>query len=399
VPEFSRSARPDYFQIWRDGGITLARSASIRGGDLERFEGPLDFPVFHSLRLPDGRAGRAVSLCFAPKLDEEVKEAISPQKVTLVVARETAALDAEIRRLGWLLAIATLGTIILALFVGTVVVRQGLRPLEELAGRIASIRHDDLSAQVPAARMPAEMAPVVERLNDLLRRLEGAFRRERAFAADAAHELRTPLSGLRCTLEVALTRPRTDNEYRLAMAECLEIIRRMHQMVDDLLVLARIEDGQSAAHRELVRLGEFMDVTWSPFADKARARGISMESEVPADLACMADRDSLVMIFTNLFENATEYANDGGHIQVKAGRNNRSVEISVANTGCHLTQEDTRHVFERFWRGDAARTDTGIHCGLGLALVQRAVAGLGGAVTAEVAGGTFTVRLTLPSAC
>ncbi len=247
--------------------------------------------------------------------------------------------------------------------------------------------------------MPAEMAPVVERLNDLLRRLEEAFRRERAFAADAAHELRTPLSGLRCTLEVALTRPRTDNEYRLAMAECLEIIRRMQQMVDDLLVLARIEDGQSAAHRELVRIGELMDVTWLPFADKARARGISMASEVPADLACTADRDSLAMIFTNLFENAAEYANDGGRIQVKADRNNRSVEISIANTGCHLTQENTRRVFDRFWRGDAARTDTGIHCGLGLALVQRAATGLGGAVTAEVVHGTFTVRLTLPSAC
>ncbi len=178
-----------------------------------------------------------------------------------------------------------------------------------------------------------------------------------------------------------------------------EIIRRMQRMVDDLLVLARIEEGQNTAHRELVRLGELMDVTGLPFAGKARARGISIESEVPADLACAADRDSLVMIFTNLFENAAEYANDGGYIQVRAGRNNRSVEISIANTGCHLTQEDTRHVFDRFWRGDAARTDTGIHCGLGLALVQRAATGSGGAVTAEVVDGTFTVRLTLPSAC
>ena len=170
-------------------------------------------------------------------------------------------------------------------------------------------------------------------------------------------------------------------------------------MVDYLLVLARMEDGQNVTRLERVRLGELIDATWLTSAGKASARGISMESVVPTDLACTADLDTLAMIFTNLFENAAEYANNGGHIQVRAGRKNRSVEISVANTGCQLTHEDTRHVFERFWRGDAARTNTGIHCGLGLALVQRATAGLGGTVSAEVIDGTFTIRLTLPSAC
>jgi len=396
VPEFRRSAKPDYFQMWHKGGGVLARSTSLQGAELERLEDPRNIPVFSPMRLPDGRAGRAISLLFVPKTDEEIKEPIAPQEVILVVARETATLDAEIRQLGWLLATATGGILIVAFFVGTFVVRQGLRPLHELAVKIAAIRHHYLSSQIPVDRMPVEMAPVIDRLNDLLRRLEGAFRRERAFAADAAHELRTPLAGMRCTLEVALSRTRTEGEHRQAATECLEIIQRMQMMVEKLLALARIEDGQSPLDARQVRINELLNMAWRPYADKAQARGIAVEIRVPADLSCAADQDSLAVIFANLFENAAEYTNDGGRIEVRAGQTGPVAEISIANTGCSLTVEEARHVFERFWRGDAARSNTGIHCGLGLALVQRAIAGLGGTVSATVVDDTFTVRLTLP---
>lgn len=398
VPEFIRSERPGYFQLWDEHGGVLARSLSIKGEDLGRFEGPPEAPVFRPLRLPDGRAGRAVGLSFVPKTDEDMRESLAPQKITLVVARETAVLDAEIRYLRWLLATATGGTLILALFVGAVVVRHGLSPLDGLAARIAAIGHNDLSAQVPVDRMPAELAPVVGRINDLLRRLEAAFRRERAFTADVAHELRTPLAGMRCTLEVALARPRAGNDYRQAITESLEIIRCTQAMVDNLLGLARLEDGQTALHPESVGISELVDITWKPLADRARTRGISINRSVPAGLACTADRGCLQMILTSLFENAAEYTNEGGRIEVVAGEAGESVEVSIANTGCHLSEEDTRHVFERFWRGDAARSHTGIHCGLGLALVHRAASALGGAVAADVADGTFTVRLTFPAA-
>jgi signal transduction histidine kinase len=88
---------------------------------------------------------------------------------------------------------------------------------------------------------------------------------------------------------------------------------------------------------------------------------------------------------------------EAGHIEVVAKQLGKSTELTITNTGCLLSQDDARHVFERFWRGDASRSDTGIHCGLGLALVQRAAASIGGTVSASVADGTFTVRLILPA--
>ena len=256
MPEFRRADKPDYFEVWREDGPVLARSSSLKEENLERFEGEPGAFVSRNVRLPDGRPGRAAGLRFTPLADDESKQPASTPDTVLVVARGTAVLDAEIAELRWLLAAGTGGTIFLALLVGAVVVRQGLRPLDALAARIAAIGPGDPAARVSMDRMPRELAPVVERLNDLLQRLAEAFQRERTFTADAAHELRTPLAGLRSTLEVALSRPRDSAEYRQAIVECLDIVRRTDALVASLLTLARLEGRQGPVHAESIALGE-----------------------------------------------------------------------------------------------------------------------------------------------
>jgi two-component system sensor histidine kinase QseC len=398
APEFYRSLEPDCFQLWLENGENLAGSPLVKTRGLERFAGLPDAPVFRPVRLPDGREGRAVGLLFTPKADEEAKDVIPVQKVTLVVARGTASLDATIGLIRWLLAITTGSTLVLALLLGAIAVRRGLRPLDALAARIAAVRQDDLSARVPAAQMPAEMVPVVAKLNDLLRRLEEAFRRERAFTADAAHELRTPLAGLRCTLEVASSHPRTGDDYREAITECLDVVRHMQGVVETLLALSRFESGQTTLRPEAADVRELIETGWRPLAAKAALRGITFDTHGLTYLTCMVDREVSEMIVAALLSNAAEYTNDRGHIEI-AGRNTgEAVELTIANTGCSLSEADAQHVFDRFWRGDPSRTGTGIHCGLGLALVERAARTLGGSVSARIADETFTVCLALPAA-
>jgi signal transduction histidine kinase len=397
APEFYRTVAPDYFQLWLENGENLASSPSIKLGGLERFAGLPDSPVFRFVKLPDGRAGRAVGMLLVPKADEEARAVISG-RVILVVARGTASLDSTIGLIRWLLAATTGGTLVLAVLLGAVVVRRGLKPLDALAARIAAIRQDDLSAQFPTDPIPAELAPIVARLSDLLHRLDDAFRRERAFTADAAHELRTPLAGMRCTLEVALSQPRTGNDYREAITECLDVVRHTQGVIESLLALARFESGQTTLRPEAVEVGEMIEAGWRPLAGKAEARGITFDARSVMKLGCMADREVFQMIVAALLSNAAEYTNDRGCIGI-AGRNvGESVELTIANTGCSLSEEDVQHVFDRFWRGDRSRTDTGIHFGLGLALVARATTALGGSVSARIAGGTFTVQLFLPAA-
>jgi two-component system sensor histidine kinase QseC len=397
APEFYRTIKPDYFQLWFEDGRTFARSPGLTRSGMDQFSGLPDIPVFRPVQLPDGRAGRAVGLVFTPKADEEAKTATTPKQVSLVVARETDSLDSSIRFIRWLLAAATAGTLVLALLAGAIAVRQGLRPLDALAARIAAVRQEDLSARIPAEHMPAEMIPVIGRLNDLLCRLDEAFRRERAFTADAAHELRTPLAGLRCTLEVALSQPRTGTDYREAITECLDVVQHMQGVVESLLALARYESGQTTLHPEVLDVRELIESGWRPLVDQATSRGIAFEARLPINLRCRVDRDVVHRIVVALLSNAAEYTNDGGRIEISGRSSAESLELVIANTGCSLGKEDAQHVFDRFWRGDRSRTHTGIHCGLGLALVQRSASVLGGSVSACIADETFTVRLILPA--
>jgi signal transduction histidine kinase len=411
VPEFHRADRPSYYEMWLADGSVLDRSASLgRGEDLQCPAGASGALSFHAVTLPDGRPGRAVVLVFHPRAEDRDEDerrgegagrrttepSLSGHEVTLAAARETEDLDEQLVSLRWLLISAGAGTVLLVLAIAALVVHQGLRPLGSLAAGIAEIRENDLSARLPADRMPAEMVPVVERLNELLGRLEGAFQRERALTADVAHELRTPLAGIWSTVEVALSRSRAAGEYEEALRECLEIVRQTQGMADSLLSLARLEGGQTALRPEAVRLAEAVDALWRPHARKVQGNGILFENRLPADLQCTADRDTLVMVLSNLLANAAEYTEKGGRIEISGGAAGKTVELVVSNTGCALSPAEVAHVFDRFWRGDSARSATGVHCGLGLSLVERAVRALRGTVSAELTGGRFTVRVTLP---
>ena len=397
-PEFRRARHPDYFQVWSESGEMLARSSSLKGADLQTAKSLREGTFFRRLRLPDGRGGRAAVLRFVPKADDESSRIATPARVTLVVARDTAALDSEMALLTWILSLGTIGTIAVSLVLAAVIVRQGLRPLDVVAADIAAIRQDDLSARVSAARLPSELRPVVQRLNDLLRRLEEAFGRERSFTADAAHELRTPLAGLRSTLEVALARPREGGEYRDALAECLAIVQQAQALTDQLLAVARMEGRQTLIAPEVVAVREVVDQAWRPHAETIRNRRLTLAIDVPPSAACVADRGLLLLALSALATNAAEYTDAGGRVEVTAVVANASVTVTFSNTGCRLRPENAAQVFKRFWRGDASRGQTGVHCGLGLTLAQQSVEAIGGSASASIDNGIFNVCFILPAA-
>jgi len=320
------------------------------------------------------------------------------QPLTLAVARDSTAILSQLRFLRWLLFFASAAVILLSVLVAALTVRQGLRPLTAIADEIAAVRENDLATRVGNEDVPGELLPIKDRLNELLCRLEDAFKRERRFTADVAHELRTPLAGIRSTLEVTLTRIRDVNEYQASLSECLAISKNMQRMMDNLLTLARLDTQQITFRRVRIELAELVSSCWLSFSDRALERQIIFENSVPLEMTFESDPDNLSMVMSNILDNAVEYADKGGHIWLTARRTNDSIEITISNTGCKLTSEKATQVFDGFWRGDVSRANTGDHFGLGLSLVQRIVRALGGSVTAELQdGGIFTVRLTFPN--
>jgi two-component system OmpR family sensor kinase len=172
----------------------------------------------------------------------------------------------------------------------------------------------------------------------------------------------------------------------------------MQTMVSNLLMIARLDAGQVTFRQEHICLAELMSSCWRPFSQKAIEREITFANRVPNDVTVDSDRENLCMVLSNLLSNAVEYTNDAGQIWATANPADNCVEITVSNTGCSLTNEQVSQVFDCFWRGDSSRKDTGVHCGLGLALVERLVRALDGSVVVELpAGGIFVVRTTLPA--
>lgn len=391
-PEYARDRQPEYF-CYRlaDDGSELYASPSLEVVDwsLPRLAGTAEKPEVRALVLPDGHHGRAAGLRFTPKNGD-----LSDQ-VELVVARSTQDLDHEMQRIWWLLLTVGIGSVLATVVAMELLVRLLLRPVDRLALRIAAIHPDHLVMGVEGCQVPQELEPVVRRLEDLLARLAAAFRRERAFADDVAHELRTPLSGLRTTIEVILAREREPAAYRAALEECLGICLQTQGLADNLLALARAEGGQLVPNCLALSLDRVLEETWQLLATEMRARNLSRRWTVPP-LTVKADAGLLRQLFINLFSNAAAYADQNGLVSVEAADVRGWVEVTIANTGCTLQPEQAERVFDRFWRGDQARKGTGTHAGLGLALSKTLVALHGGTIVARVGNGWFTIIVRLP---
>ena len=418
MQEYARSMRPDYYQAWLEDGTVLARSRRLNEFNFPQLAGHMADPVVRSVTLPDGRAGRAAGIKFLPRIaGESLQLPPVPSKpdwdddnenldtidfsgrvpVTLVVARDTLDIESSLSSLAWLLvASGTTATVSILAILAWLVTRS-LRPLQTLARQIGDISEQCLSQRFQLADAPGELQPVVSRLNDLMNRLESAFSREKTFTADVAHELRTPLAGIRTLLEVGLRRHRDADSYRVFMEKCLRISSDTETIISTLLSLSRIEAGQATIENDLVDICGLLQRSWSPFIQRAVDRSVTIDWQCDQKALLYTDGDKLQVVLSNLLDNATRYVDAGGEILISAMRLGDRVEITVSNTGCELTADQVTHVFDRFWRADSARSETGIHAGLGLALSTRVVQFLGGEMRASVLDGRFVAVVSLPT--
>ena len=398
TPEFQNAEHPTHYQFWGPDDTTAAKSPLLGTEDLSRIESPLNILVPGTSRDKNGRPLRTIGLKFLPRLaesnDKDYRPTTNEKALTLVVARDAGDLYGQLRFLRWLLLIASAAVTALSFLTAAVIVRQGLNPLNSIAAEIASIKEDSLTTRITAEHVPTEIVQIKNRLNELLSRLEASFNRERRFNADVAHELRTPLAGLRSTIEVTLIRARDNDEYKKVLSDCHAIVENMQTMVNNLMMLARLDAKQISFNTEQIKLAELVNSCWRPFSDRTLERKISFDNNIEPEITCESDRQNLSIVLSNILDNAVEYADEGGQIRTTARRIDDSVEVAVSNTGCQLTGGQVSQIFDCFWRGDLSRSDTGTHCGLGLALVQRLIRALGGHATAELQpGGIFIVRL------
>lgn len=420
--EFESEEGPGFLQLWAADGRVLYRSESLGGSDLTFVPTAPDEPVFGPMTLPHSLAGRAVTLSEVPRQEEdwgfdlgdldadgdesanEAETALSagePAVITLVLARTTDKMDRLLARLRLLLILLLLAALLVISITITWAVSTGLRPAHRIANEIGALREQDLSDRIEEGAVPSEIRPVVVRLNDLLGRLDKAFGRERAFNADVAHELRTPLAGLQSILEVSLARPRSADEYRATLEDCLQVVGQMKHLVTNLLQLARIESGAIELDPQELSLDDIVRSTWDGLRERKEVQGLELRWNLAGDVTIVTDPSLLVAIIRNIFDNAISYVDEGGVINVTTtqagGPPDAWVTLHVSNTGNTLTQDEAIELCDRFRRGDVSRTSAGGHYGLGLPLVLEMAAALGGEVQIQAEEGKqYEISIRLP---
>jgi signal transduction histidine kinase len=268
-----------------------------------------------------------------------------------------------------------------------------LRPVEAMRREAADISRLGSGRRLPVPPGSDELADLGTTLNEMLDRLERAAERERGFVASASHELRTPLALLRAELELALREGRSPEELRAAVASAASESDRLVQLAEDLLVLARADEGRLPVRPEEIDAGELLATTARRFGARAAASRRDLEVADSDGLSLRADRLRAEQALANLVDNALRYGE--GTVELVAEPAGEGVRLHVLDRGPGFDPALNGHAFERFTRGDRARSRGGT--GLGLAIVDAIARSHGGSTgTERRRGGGADVWIELP---
>jgi two-component system OmpR family sensor kinase len=275
-----------------------------------------------------------------------------------------------------------------------IIVGRGLMPLQRVT-RALDTRHPEALEHLPDNRLPEEVVPVVRALNALLDRLATALDTQKAFVADAAHELRTPLAAVQIQSQL-VARAKDDDSRKEALDDLQAGITRATRLAEQLLALARSEpDGKNTTTP--VDLHALLDECVGGSVLVAQQRGVDLGIEASEAATITGDPNALRVMFNNLIDNATKYTPDGGRVDVCMRVNEGRPVVEISDNGPGIPAEERERVFDRFYRvgasADRARTDVA-GSGLGLAIVRRIAEQHGAAVSlAESKGGGLLVSI------
>jgi signal transduction histidine kinase len=287
------------------------------------------------------------------------------------------------------------GALVLSVALGTLLAWRATRPLREVSAttrRIVEI--GDLSARVPVRRGNDELAVLVRQLNTLLDKNAAHVRVLRETLDNLAHDLRTPLTRLRGTAELALGDSGDPAEARAALADCVDESDRVLHLLEALLDISAAEAGALKLNRDYIDLRSLTERAADLYREVAEEKKITVALDQPAPVEAQADAIRLGQAINNLLDNALKYTPAGGSVMLAARTEPRAALITVTDNGPGVPLHEREAIFRRLYRGDTSRSQRGL--GLGLSMVKAVVEAHGGTVTADDApggGARFTVRL------
>lgn len=392
APAYDEPRSGIYFQSWNSRGELVEKSPSLENLDLPVPEITGTNPVFVNETLPEGDRLRIMSFRVSgpgkAHGKSEMRRPPSQPDSSLVVsvAKNLDSVDDTLSTLlGGIALVGLLAGGATVILVGTAL-KRGLQPLGHLAETAQDIDVPTLDSRFDPTMAPEELRPVYEKLNNLMERLERGFERERRFSSNLSHELRTPIAELKMLSEVALKWP--DQSEGKTHEETLEIARKMEAMIESLLALARWESRQDRIKLGPIPLLPLVHECLEPHQKLAAGKSLEVRARIDEDLHVAADRGMLGHVISNLLSNAIEYSPERGRVEIECVTQG----IEISNDAPNLKPSDIEHLFDRFWRHDAARSDSH-HNGLGLSLARACAEAMGFSLSAKMDDGRIHFQL------
>lgn len=407
--------RRAFDHVLEDWILTDVNLPAGRTGRRVVFKTPLPLPAFGRFSQPAPRSGRNEQVGPNPLPSDPL------QLIFIHVARSTTELERRIasyqadaandkialkdetrttiRRVRITLIAIGVAVFLACLLGSSWLIRRGLKPLNALSDAVSRVSEKDFQLAVRREELSTELQPIHERIAATLEQLKSAFEREKQAVADISHELRTPVASLLATIDVALRKPRTAEQYHQTLSDCRAITRQLGQLVEKVMTLAYLDAGQTKVTPQKVEAVEVAGTCANVIRPLAEAHGLSFTMKADRPVVLETDPDKLREVLTNLLHNAIEYNRPGGRVELNVLSDPVGVHFNIRDTGIGMTPEVREKIFERFYRADPSRTATGVHAGLGLAIVKEYVDRLGGTIDVESepdVGTTF--RVTLPAA-
>jgi two-component system, OmpR family, sensor kinase len=379
-----------------DGSVRLA-SPAVR--DLPALVGQAQVQAAMDGRAPlvslvvNGRPGRAAVL----------RTEIGGERYAVMVGLYRDGIEAHLSRLAWVLGLVWVAGLVTTAALGYWLTSRALAPVVGISRRAARIARGDFAARLdPPVRLD-EVGEMTRSLNEVLDRLHGALEGHRRFASDASHELRTPITAMAGEIDVALMRPRTEEEYRDTLAVVRERLSSLTTLCEDLMLLVNAQEGAPGLELREVPLLPQLQRSATQLAGAAAARDVRIEARDLPDLTAYADPRLLARVLDNVLANAVFYNRDGGRVEVSGAAADRSeartvdtVFITVRDTGSGIPPDEFERVFDRFYRLDQSRAPGTGGSGLGLAICREVLAVLRGSIRIAASsreGTTFEIGL------
>ena len=378
-------------QIYRPGGRVVASTAALSGTRA------LSVPQARQAARQPLEIDQVETPIGAARLRALPASAGIEGPIAIVVGEPLARTDSSLDRLRDLLLIAGPLALLLATYAGYQVAGAALRPVERMRARAEQITEHDTAERLPVPTTSDEIEALGHTINELLERLDAALRRERRLLSDASHELRTPLSVLRTEVQLALRGERDARELRVALESVGHETDRLSRLADDLLVLARSDQGRLPIRGEPLDAHELLESAAHRAQASAGAAGRRVVAEHQAEdgAVAFADPDRAAQALDNLVANAL--AHGRGDVRLSVGEAEGRVELHVVDEGDGFPPDLLERAFDRFSRGDPGRSGEGT--GLGLAIVAAIARAHGGAVgVRNRPEGGADVWISLPAA-